>query len=154
MNDRSFTTTFSVDQTPKEAFAAITNVRGWWSGEIEGGTEKLGDEFTYRYKDVHRSKQKLIEVVPGRKVVWFVLDAHLNFVEDKSEWNGTKIVFDVSDKGGRTEVRFTHQGLVRDHECFEACSNAWSFYINRSLRSLIETGQGHPNRKEPGGGQT
>ncbi len=153
MNDHSFTTMFLVDQTPKEAFAAITNVRGWWSGEIEGGTEKLGDEFTYRYKDVHRSKQKLIEVVPGRKVVWFVLDAHLNFVEDKSEWNGTKIVFEVSDKGGKTEVRFTHQGLVRDHECFEACSNAWSFYIERSLRSLIETGQGHPNRNESGGGQ-
>ena len=53
MNDQSLTTTFTVDQTPEEAFAAINNVRGWRSEEIEGGTDKLGDEFTYRYKDVH-----------------------------------------------------------------------------------------------------
>src|SRR5208283_2025593 len=73
MSHQNFTTTFTVDQTPEEAFAAINNVRGWWSGEIEGSTEKLGDEFTYRYKDVHYSKQKITEVIPGKKVVWLVL---------------------------------------------------------------------------------
>jgi len=46
MKKRSLTTTISVDQTPNEAFAAINNVRGWWSGEIEGATDKLGAEFT------------------------------------------------------------------------------------------------------------
>jgi hypothetical protein len=67
MSNQSYTTTFLVDRTPEEAFAAITNVRGWWSGEIEGSTDKLGDEFTYRYKDVHYSKQKLVEVIPEGK---------------------------------------------------------------------------------------
>src|ERR1700732_5114148 len=84
MNHQNFTTAFTVDQTPEEAFAAINNVRGWWSGEIEGSTDKLGDEFTYRYKDVHLSKQKIAELIPGKKVVWLVLDGYLNFVEAKS----------------------------------------------------------------------
>src|ERR1700733_9664444 len=102
MKSQNFTATISVDQTPKEAFDAINDVRGWWSGDIEGSTDKLGDEFTYRYKDVHYSKQRITEFIPNRKVVWLVLDSSLNFVEDKSEWNGTKITFEVAKKGDKT----------------------------------------------------
>jgi len=149
MNNQNFTTAFTVDQTPEEAFAAINNVRGWWSGEIAGGTEKLGDEFTYRYKDLHSSTQKITESIPGKKVVWQVTDAYLGFVDDKTEWQGTRITFEVSKKGDKTEVRFTHVGLVREFECFSACSDAWGFYINDSLRSLITTGKGEPNEQEP-----
>jgi hypothetical protein len=148
MNDNNFTSTFTVDQTPEEAFAAINDVRGWWSGDIEGGTDKLGDEFTYRYKELHYSKQKVTESIPGKKVVWLVLDSHLDFIEDKTEWNGTKITFDISKRGDKTEVRFTHLGLVPDHECYGACSNAWGSYINGSLRSLISKGKRQPNKKE------
>src|SRR5271154_6094705 len=147
MNDQNLTITFTVDQTPEQAFAAINDVRGWWSGDIEGSTDKLGDEFTYRYKDVHYSKQKITEFIPGEKVVWLVLDGYLGFVEDKTEWKGTHITFEVSKKGEQTEVRFTHVGLVPDYECFDKCSNAWSFYIRGSLRSLIVTGKGEPNQK-------
>src|SRR5450432_4327656 len=117
MKKRSFTTTISVDQTPEEAFAAINNVRGWWSGEIEGETDKLGAEWTYRYKDIHYSKQRTTELVPGRRVVWQVLDSYLSFVDDKTEWNGTQVVFEIVRKGGKTEVRFTHAGLAAQHEC-------------------------------------
>ncbi len=148
MNSQNFTATFTVDQTPEEAFAAINNVRGWWSGQIEGNTDKLGAEFTYRYKDVHYSKQKITEFVPGKKVVWLVLDSYLSFVKDKTEWNGTKISFEVSQKGTKTEIQFTHLGLVPEYECFDACSNAWGGYVRGSLRKLITTGKGQPNPEE------
>jgi len=138
--NQDFTTRFAVDQSPEDAFAAINNVRSWWSGEIEGGTDELGDEFTYRYEDIHYSKQQIAELVPGKKVVWLVLDARLNFVEDKGEWTGTTITFDIAKKGDQTEVQFTHAGLVPENECFTACSNAWGYYINGSLRSLIAAG--------------
>ena len=151
MTEQNLTATFTVDQTPEEAFAAINHVRGWWSGEIEGGTDKLGDEFTYRYKDVHYSKQRITELIPGKKVVWHVLDSYLKFVEDKSEWNGTNITFEIAKKGDQTEVRFTHLGLVPEVECFNACSSAWGFYITGSLRSLIATGKGEPNQKKGDG---
>src|SRR2546427_4271984 len=148
MYSQNYTTTFTVDQTPKEAFDAINNVRGWWSGEIEGSTDKLGEEWTYRYKDFHYSKQKITELVPGKKVVWSVLDSYLDFVEDKTEWNGTKVTFEIAKKGDKTEVRFTHVGLNPDVECYDDCSNAWGSYINGSLRNLITKGKGQPNPKE------
>jgi Activator of Hsp90 ATPase homolog 1-like protein len=152
MNNHNFTTTYLVDQTPEQAFNAINHVRGWWSEEIEGSTDKLGDEFTYHYKDVHRCKMKITEVIPGKKVVWRVLDNYFNFIEDKNEWKDTEISFEISRKGNKTEVRFTHVGLVPEYECFDVCSNAWGSYINGSLRSLITTGEGKPNLKEKGDG--
>ncbi len=148
MKSQNFSTTVRVDQTPEAAFAAINNVRGWWSGEIEGSTDKFGDEWTYRYKDLHYSKQRITEFVPGKKVTWLVLDSSLSFVEDKSEWNGTNIIFEIARAGDKTEIKFTHVGLVPEGECYGACSNAWGSYINGSLRSLIATGKGQPNEKK------
>jgi hypothetical protein len=143
---QNFTATFTVDQMPQEVFTAINNVRGWWTGEIAGNTEQLGDEFTYHFKDFHYSKHKITEWIPGKKVVWFVPDASLNFVQDKTEWIGTEIIFEIARKRGKTEVRFIHAGLIPDLECYEACSGAWSGYINGSLRDLIATGKGQPNQ--------
>ncbi len=142
----NLTMTFAVDQTPEQAFAAINNVRGWWSGDIQGDTDRLGSEFTYRNKDIHRSTQRITELTPSRRVVWQVLDSDLTFLKQRDEWNGTKIVFEVAKKNGKTEVKFTHEGLVPDHECFDVCSNAWGFYISDSLRKLIATGAGQPNK--------
>jgi hypothetical protein len=145
MTTPDFTTTILVDQTPKEAFDAINNVRGWWSEEIEGSTSKLNDEFKYHYEDVHRSQMKLIEVIPDKKVVWLVINNYFKFTKDKSEWTGTKIIFDISRKDNKTQIHFTHLGLVPEYECYDICRDAWTNYIQNSLRSLIVTGQGQPN---------
>ena len=142
MEQQDFTTSILVDQTPMEAFDAINNVRAWWPGEIEGNTTKLHDEFIYRYKKIHYSKQKLVEVIPGKKVVWLVTDSSLNFVENKTEWTGTKIIFEISEKNNKTQIRFTHLGLIPEYECFDACSNAWTDIIRDGLRGLITTGKG------------
>jgi hypothetical protein len=148
MNNRNLSYAITVDNTPEEAFAAINNVRGWWSGDIAGGTEKLGDVFTYRYQDLHYSKQKITESIPGKKVVWQIVDSQLNFIKNKTEWNGTQVVFEIGRKGDKTEVRFTHEGLVPDHECYTDCSDAWGSYIKGSLKKLITTGKGEPNPNE------
>jgi hypothetical protein len=137
---QDFTTSFTIDKSPEETFAAINNVRKWWSGDVEGSTYELGAEFTYRYEDLHYSKQKIAELIPGKKVVWLVLDGRLNFVEDAREWTATKITFDIAERGDQTEVVFTHVGLVPENQCFTACSSAWGHYINGSLRRLIAGG--------------
>lgn len=151
MKTADYTSTLLVDESPKEAFKAITNMRGWWSEEIEGVTDKLNEEFFYHYKDIHLTKMKLVELVPEQKVVWLVLDNSFNFIEDKTEWVGTKLIFEISKEGDKTKVKFTHEGLVPQDECFEVCNEAWTNYIQNSLRKLITTGKGEPNPKEGDG---
>jgi hypothetical protein len=145
MTTTDFTTTLFVNQTPSAAFNAINNVRGWWSEEIEGNTEKLNDIFKYHYEDIHRCQIKLIEVIPNQKVVWYVMDNYFKFTKDDSEWKDTKIIFEISEKDNQTQIRVTHLGLVPEYECFEICQNAWTNYIQNSLKNLITTGKGQPN---------
>lgn len=149
MSGQDFTTSFTVGQTPQQAFEAITNVRGWWSEDISGGTARVGDIFDYRFKDIHRTKVKIVEAVPGRRVVWHVLDNFFSFTEDRTEWKDTRVVFDIAPQASGAEVRMTHVGLVPDYECYDACSSGWTTYVAGSLKSLIETGRGQPNVGEP-----
>jgi Activator of Hsp90 ATPase homolog 1-like protein len=137
MATQDYTTSFLVEQSPEQVYAAVNNVRGWWTGDIDGGSENVGDAFTYRYEDLHRSVQRVTELVPGKKVVWHVDDADISFVQDQAEWTGTDIVFDIAQKDGKTELRFTHVGLVPQIECYSSCSDAWGYYVNSSLRNYI-----------------
>ena len=145
MKKQDFSTSFTVDQSPAKVFAAINNVRGWWSGKIDGNTDELGAEFTYSYKDFHRSTQKITELVPGKKVVWHVTGAQLTFAKNKTEWVDTEIVFEIARKGDKTELIFTHVGLVPAFECYGDCSGAWGALINTNLRNLILTGKKQPD---------
>ncbi len=148
MTDRSFSLTLRVAAPPARAFAAILDPRAWWGASIEGRTDRLGEEWTYRYKDMHVSRQKTVELVPDRKIAWQVVDADLSFIEDRAEWTGTTIVFDLTPSGEGTEIVFTHVELEPAAECYGACSNAWTGLVTGSLRGLIETGAGDPDSVE------
>ena len=148
MQNKSFNITFLVDQIPGEVFNAINNVRGWWSEELEGSSEKLNDEFIYRHGDIHYSKHKLIELIPDKKIVWLTLDSKLTFVEKQDEWNGTKMVFEISKQDDRTKLDITHLGLVPDFQCYDGCSKGWTYYLKNSLLLLITTGKGKPDQKQ------
>lgn len=150
MKSQSFTTTILVDKSPNDVFKAVTNPRGWWSEEIVGGTEKLNDEFDYHFKDVHRSKMRLVEVVPDQKVVWLVVENWFQFTKDKNEWTGDRVIFDISKKGDKTQLILTQDGLTPENECYSVCENAWTNYIHNSLKKLILTGKGEPIKKEVG----
>lgn len=151
MDNGSFIATITVNQTPETAFNAIKDFRAWWSEEIEGNTDQLNETFFYHYKDIHLCKIKLIELVPNKKLVYQVLENEFNFVDDKTEWIGTKLVFEISTEGDKTKVQFTHEGLIPEYECYNVCQDAWSGYINTSLFNLITTGKGKPNPKDKDG---
>lgn len=142
MKATDFTFTLTSNRTPEQVFKAITDVRSWWSGlyseRFEGQTEKLNDEFSFLAGDgAHYSKQKLIEVIPNKRIVWLITDGSLSFVEKKGEWIGTKVIFDISEKDGKTELVFTHQGLTPEIECYESCAPAWTQYLHEKLLPII-----------------
>jgi hypothetical protein len=147
MKNRDLTLTLSVDETPEEVFTAVMDVRGWWSKGLEGQSAAVGDEFTYRYEDLHRSTHRVTEAVAGKRVRWHTVDADLAHAKNRTEWTGTEMLFEITRKGAQTELRFTHVGLVPELDCFEACTRGWGFYIGESLHSLITTGKGKPAAK-------
>ena len=139
----NFTTTITMDATPEEAFDAINDVPGWW-GRITGSTAEVGDEFVYVVPGLHYSGFRVTEIVPAQRIAWLVTGSYLDFTDDKQEWNGTTVRFDIEEVDGGTRVTFTHEGLGPEDECYEVCSNAWGMFVNGSLKALIETGEGKP----------
>ena len=144
MNNQDYTASITVDATLQEVFKKINSVSNWWTEDLKGNSQKHNDEFTVRFGDVHMSKQKLIEVIPDKKVVWLVTDSKLNFIEDESEWTGTKISFELANNDGKTQLHFTHIGLVPKAECYKDCARGWDHYIKGSLFKLLTTGKGSP----------
>ena len=141
MKNKNFTATYIVAQPSKEIFKSIIDVRKWWTGlygeEITGSSDKLNDEFTFRAGNgAHYSKQKLVELVPGKKIVWLVTESNLSFLNKKDEWTGTKLRFEFTEQANGTEVRFTHLGLVPAIECYDGCSGAWGSYLEKFLSPL------------------
>src|SRR5688572_3449623 len=153
MKNSNYSLTLKVPQRPKEVFDAISNVEDWWCKNLEGSTEKAGDEFEVRFADIHFSRQKITTFITGKKIEWFVTDSYLSFLTNKEEWTGTLISFDIAATATETLIVFTHSGLTENIECYEACSNAWTDYLQNSLLKLITTGKGHPyenqNEKKP-----
>lgn len=143
-----YTTSVRVDACALRAYEAILDVRGWWSLEVDGETDRVGGEFDYHYQDVHRCRMRVTELVLGQRVAWLVLENHFDFTQDQSEWTGTRVLFEISERDGGAEVHFRHEGLVPQHECYDVCSNAWHGYLHGSLKHLVETGTGRPNPAE------
>lgn len=143
MDAHDFTIGFTVDQTPDAVFAAICDVRRWWSADITGRAERVGDRFIHRVRELHRCEIEVKQMVPGSRIVWTVLDNHFSFTSDATEWTGTDIVFEITKSGDETRLRFTHPGLVPAYECYTVCSDGWNTYI-ASLRDLVANGEGRP----------
>ena len=144
MNKQDYTASIAVNATPQEVFKKINSVTKWWTEDIKGSSQQLNDEFTVRFGDVHVSKQKLVEVIPDKKVVWLVTGSKLNFIEDESEWTGTKISFELSNDDDKTQIHFTHIGLVPEVECYRDCTRGWDHYIKKSLFKFLTEGKGSP----------
>jgi hypothetical protein len=144
MKNKDYKINLVVNVPIPKAFARINNVSEWWTGDLVGDSQQLNDEFTVRFGDVHVSTQKLIEFLPDNKVVWLVTDSRLNFIKQEDEWTNTTISFELSTRDDKTQIQFTHHGLVPEVECYDGCTKGWDYYIKGSLFKLITEGKGNP----------
>jgi hypothetical protein len=144
MTNTEFNSSIAVNLKPKEAFEMISRVSEWWVKDVEGKTEKLNDNFTVHFGSTWVAF-KITEVDALKKIVWKITDCNLPWNSDLKEWNGTHIVWEVSNENGLTTITFSHIGLsVLD--CGNQCMNSWGGYIRQSLYKLITEGKGLPNQ--------
>lgn len=148
MSDTNYHYDLTVQATPEEVYEAITRVNDWWTIHTEGNTGSVGDEFTVQFGDVHLTKQRITEAIPGKRIVWRVTESHLPWLKDHEEWKGTKLVFTITVAGDGANLSFTHIGLTPQVECYEQCEKGWDFFLGTSLHQLITTGVGQPDTTE------
>ena len=143
MKEQDYHTSITVNATAPEAFKSINNIPGWWTADFEGNSEKPGDVFTVRFGETFITLQ-VVEPIPGKKIIWQVIDCYKHWLKDKKEWLGTKMIWEISAEENGTQISFTHIGLVPGIECYNGCEKAWNFYINESLFKLLTEEKGVP----------
>lgn len=147
MQQENYSTVMETTKTANEVYTAIDNVQQWWTENFEGSSKKVNDEFTVTFGETF-IKLKVVELMHNYKVVWVVTDCYKHFLENKREWVDTKICFDIMNEGNeKTNLVFTHFGLTNPLECYEICCDAWNGYLQGSLKRLINTGKGTPDKK-------
>ena len=143
METKNFHRTITVNASPEEAMKKINQVNKWWAKNFTGKAEKLNDKFTVDFGKTFVDFQ-ISELIPGQKVVWKVTDCNLHWIKAKKEWNGTEVVFKLSEKKNTTQIDFTHIGLVPGVECYNDCEAGWNGHITNSLVKFINEGKGMP----------
>jgi len=143
MANKNFHKTIKVNASAEEAMKKISRVNKWWAKKVKGKTEKLNDKFNVDFGETFVDFQ-ISEVIPNKKVVWKVTDCNLHWINNKKEWNGTEVVFEISERKNSTQIDFSHVGLVPDAECYEDCKVGWTEHITGSLVKFINEGEGMP----------
>lgn len=110
----NYTVEMEIAKSPNDVFNHLINLKKWWPEDFEGEDIKLNSEFVFSTGDSHYSKNKVIEFVPGMKLVWLVTDSIRK--TDNFQWTGTKMIFELAPKGANTMLKFTYDGVVFENE--------------------------------------
>jgi uncharacterized protein YndB with AHSA1/START domain len=130
-----------------QQFSMADGIRHWWTLDCEM-EEQVGGKAAFRFpKAGFYAVVKVARLEPGRCVEWACIDSkhpEKSGFDNLHDWVGTSLRFEFETVDeDHTQLKFTHAGLA-PLECFEVCSNSWSFYLNDSLRAYLEGGVGKP----------
>jgi len=135
----NYSVAIEVANSPQDVFNhLIHDVSKFWPEEFEGECFNLNDEFVFRTGDSHYSKNKVVELVPNKKVVWLVTDSIRK--TDNYNWTGTKMIFELNPEGDNTQLKFTYDGVaIECDRLVQICDmvikeNLYNFLINGKSR--------------------
>jgi uncharacterized protein YndB with AHSA1/START domain len=126
------------DASPEQVYDALTTLdglSGWWAEKTSGETG-VGGVIEFRFS-VGGFDMKVLELDPGRRVRWEVVDG-------PQEWIGTTVDWKLRQDGDWTIVLFAHEGWREPVEFMNHCSTKWATFL-LSLKQLVETGTGEPD---------
>ncbi len=143
MEQKNYHNSIAVAVSPATAFVGIANVGGWWAKSFQGRATTVGDKFTVQFGET-KVDFEITESVPEKRIVWHVTDCFLPWLNNKTEWTGTNVAWDISSKEGIAHIDMTHVGLFPGVECYKACEDGWNGHITGSLQDLLTKGAGQP----------
>jgi activator of Hsp90 ATPase-like protein len=144
MKNQNYSKTITAKITASEAANRISRVSDWWAKNVKGASQKLGDTFTVDFGEKF-ADFKIVELIPGKKIVWLVTNCNQHWIPDITEWNNTQVMWEISTDNKTTTVRMTHVGLVPANQCYENCEQGWNFYVGQSLLKLLTENKGLPD---------
>ena len=140
---QDFGLSLTVKASAKETLERISQVNLWWAKNFKGKANILNDRFSVYFENTFVDF-RISKIIPDKKIIWLVTDCNLHWISDKKEWNGTQVIWSLTEQSGKTQIKFVHKGLTQESECYESCKPGWTHHINDSLLRLIETGTGFP----------
>jgi hypothetical protein len=142
----SYTREIIVSCSPANVYQALTaGFSEWWTSGCESIAE-VGDQITFRFGDAYwvmranilNSDFIELECVEGH---------HLDVGQPEAiltEWEGTKLKWNIQAHAAGTKIEFTHEGLTITLHCYDACEEGWDHFFVGSLKKYLDNGVGTP----------
>jgi hypothetical protein len=120
-----------IDASPAAVFPLVGTADGfkeWWAADVTEDRAAASVELGFFNRStIYRLRSNSIAAP---------LRAHW-LCDSGKEWNGTRLLFDLADQNGRTQLRFTHAGWSAETDYFISCNTTWGELMFR-LKSAAE----------------
>ena len=139
-----FSAVLQLPTSPDSVSALFTSAAGvsrWW-GPTEGDAA-VGGTLVTSFGAYGVNAMRVLQSGPTRVVWQSTAPDGATPTGHTQEWLGTTMEFDIAPADTGTQLRFRHAGLTPQLECWEACVDAWSYFM-ASIEAFATTGAGTP----------
>lgn len=147
----SYLRKIAVKADPGYVFRALTKEIGNWWTSSDKEISAVNDVVTFRFDPTYWT-MRVNQYLPDQLLVLDCIKA--NHIDEKlpssirEEWLGTKLIWRLDKVKDQTIITFVHDGLSPQLTCFKICEAGWDYFFVNSLKSYIETGEGHPAKTD------